>query len=76
MKIKVNKELINKLKPYYEKYEKLTNKYWGEINLLEKEMSLRLKIEGLEFFHCDGDFAGIGNVERTMKLIHREELEK
>ena len=47
-----------------------------KINELEKNMSERTEIEDLEFFRCDGDYVGIGNISRTLKLIQREELEK
>lgn len=74
--IKVNKELINKLKPYWQEFLCISSKYWGEINRLEEKMSKEIKLGTLEIFHCDNEAVGIGNVERTMKLIHREQLEK
>jgi len=73
-KIKVTKKLINELKPYWKKLEKIEDDYFHEIYKLEKNMKKKLKIS-LEFFRCDGYYAGIGNEERTMKLIHAKELE-
>ena len=32
-------------------------------------------IKGIEFYHCDGEIAGIGNADRSMSLIHWRELE-
>lgn len=50
--------------------------FYGEVDRIESAMSLLSKIEGLEFFMCDNEYVGVGNVEKTMKLIQREELEK
>jgi hypothetical protein len=72
--IKVNKELINKLKPYYATYRRIEELHWQAIQNIEREMSLDLGIKDLEFFFNDGECAGIGNGERTMRLIHTEEL--
>jgi len=33
-------------------------------------------IKGIEFFWCDGEIAGIGNMSRTLPLIHDTELEE
>jgi hypothetical protein len=50
--------------------------FYKDVDMIQKAMSLLSKIEGLEFFMCDNEYVGIGNVEKTMKLIQREELEK
>lgn len=46
-----------------------------EIIKLEKVIQELTGIPNIELFFCDNDFAGIGHLERTMELIHREELE-
>lgn len=63
------------MKEYWKRCKSLEDYYYRSMGDLEREMSNVTKIEDLEFFFCDGDCAGIGNVMRTMKLIHREELE-
>ena len=40
----------------------------------EREMAKKTGIENLEFFFCDNEIVGIGNVERTMRLIHDVEF--
>lgn len=67
-------DLIKKLKPFYARFEKITHQYWAEVYRLEQEMNKTVQMEGLEFFFCDNDCAGIGNADRTMKLIHEREL--
>ena len=74
-KIKVTKKLIKQLKPYWERAKEIELLYLHAINQIEEEMSKDLGIEDLEIFHCDGQ-AGIGNGERSMRIIHAEELEK
>jgi len=73
--IQITKELINKLKPFWKKYETISNKYWDGITKLEMKMSKEMGIEEMEFFFVDNECAGIGNVARTMKLIQREKLQ-
>ena len=75
-KIKVTKELIKKLKPYWEQLEVLQCEYIGKVFQLEEKMSKEVGIKDLEFFMCDGEYVGIGNIDRTMKLIHGYQLEK
>ena len=74
--IKVTRQLIRELKPFWAKFKKIEDKYYGEINDLENYIEYKLKINGLEVFFCDNEACGIGNVSRTIRLIHREELEK
>jgi hypothetical protein len=37
-------------------------------------MAKKTSIENIEFFFCDNEIAGIGNVERTPRLIRDIEL--
>jgi len=37
-------------------------------------MAKKTGIENIEFFFCDNEIVGIGNVERTMRLIHDVEF--
>ena len=69
------KELIKKLQSYWIEVQKLDNLHRTLVYELEKKMEKAIGIEGIEFFMCDNSIVGIGNVERTMELIHGEELD-
>ena len=58
---KANKKTIEKLKPYWKKYQEKREVFDREIIQLEKEMNDNsgLKTE-LEFFYVDGSCVGIG----------------
>ena len=75
-KIKVTKETIKKLKPYWKEFELLYEEFLGKTYHLEQKMSKDLGIKELEFFQCDGDWCGIGNGDRTLPLIVAEKLEE
>jgi len=64
------KDLIVNLKPFVEKFYALEIRYCQEIAKIEKEMNKAVNRKDLEFFYCDGSFAGIGNIDRSMPLIH------
>ena len=73
-KIKVTKELLKQLKPFWQELQKVQGSYNIKIAELEREMAKKTGIENIEFFFCDNEIVGIGNVERTMRLIHDTEL--
>jgi len=75
-KIKKTKKLIKKLKSYWKKLREIESQHSRMIYRLEKAMEEETGIDGIEFFFCDGEYAGIGNLERSMELIHSKELEK
>jgi len=76
-KIKVDKEFIKKLKPYWEKVVLLEMDFYSKLCKLEEQMTNDLKMdETLEFFMMDNSIVGIGNITRTMRLIRGEEIEK
>jgi len=75
-KIKKTKQLIKKLEPYWKELQEIEREYYSAVYRLEKRMSKEIGILGLEFFQCDNFFVGIGNLERTLPLIHARELEK
>ena len=72
--IKVTKTLIKNLKPYWKDVEQACNDFYDKINEIETKMNENLEREDLEIFMPDGYPVGIGNVERTMRLIHGKEL--
>ena len=69
--IKPNKKLIKNLKKYWQQIEMIENEYWAQIALMEHQIEEETGMIGIELFHCDGSIVGIGNTDRTMKLIHR-----
>lgn len=73
--LKPTKKQLEILKQYWFYLSKITEEYYMDVEDLEKKMSEKTGIENIEFFSCDGDYCGIGNQSRTMKLIHQEELE-
>jgi hypothetical protein len=64
------KKLINKLRPFYKEYKKISDRYYKKLYALENKMSKIIGIPEIEFFFCDNELAGIGNMGRTMELIH------
>jgi len=75
-KIQVTPKTIKQLKFFWKKYLEIECKFYANIHELEKRMEKETGIKGIEFFYCDNECAGIGNMERTMPLIHRNKLEK
>jgi len=74
-KIKITRKLLRILKVYTKLHSRIEGEYHRRLAELEKMMEHETGIKGIEFYFCDGEFAGIGNAERTMKLIHRNKLE-
>jgi hypothetical protein len=74
--VKPTKKQLEVMKLFWGMLQQEQNLFYTKVGELEKNMSERVGIEGLEFFQCDNDFVGIGNYERTMKLIQREDLER
>ncbi len=75
-RIKITPKLLKILKAYTKLYNQIEDEFHKKRYKLEKQMEKETGIEDIEFFHCDGEFGGIGNVDRTMELIHRDKLEK
>lgn len=75
-KIKVTKKLLRQLRPFWQEFRKVQDRYDVKLRKLEEEMAKKTGIKNIEFFFCDNEIAGIGNVERTMPLIHSTELEE
>lgn len=74
--MKPTKKQLELMKEYWKLLKRKEENYYNEVEMLEKEMSEIVGIKNLVFFHCDGEVCGIGNHERTLGLIQREELEK
>ena len=75
--IKPSKTQLNVFKEGWKRFNKDYDVFWGLISATEKWMSKKTGIKGVEFFKDNmcGDWCGIGNADRTMALIQREELE-
>jgi hypothetical protein len=74
--INPTKEQLAIIRLYWNMFQAEYNIFWGKLGSLEKEMSKKTGIKGLEFFQSDGDWCGVGNEERTIKLIHGEDLDE
>ena len=76
MEIKVTPKLLKQLHFYWPKVKLVQEKYWQEIAKMEKELEELTGIKDIELFHSDNDIAGVGNAERTVRLIHAHEIEE
>jgi hypothetical protein len=65
------KEWEKKLSKYWAELERIESRFYGEIYELEKKMSKATGIKEIEFFWCANSVAGIGNVDKSLELIHR-----
>lgn len=74
--LKPTKKQLKVMKEFWNLLKEREEKFLDDVYNLEQEMQLVSGIEDLEFFKCDGDYVGIGNVDRTMNLIQQEDLEK
>ena len=74
--IKPTKKQLEVMKDYWKRLRDELEQISLKIGFLELEMQKETKIDDLEFFMCDNEYVGIGNSNRTMKLLQREELEK
>jgi len=75
-KVIPTKKQLAIMKLYWKMFQAEYDIFWGKIGELEKKMSSAAGIKDLEFFCSDGDWCGIGQGNRQMALIQREELEK
>lgn len=68
--IKLTKEQKRIIQVSWLRFVEIESEFYDKLNKLEKTMEVATKIEGIEFFSCDGEYVGVGNSYRTMKLIH------
>lgn len=74
--LKPTKKQLEVIKLYWAMLQQEELRFLNRVYELERDMVNKTGIQELEFFRCDGDYVGIGNIDRTMKLIQQEELEK
>jgi hypothetical protein len=72
--IKPNKKQLAIMKLYWGMFQAEQTIFWAKLGELERKMSKLTGINDLEFFFCDNECVGIGNIHKTMKLIHGEDL--
>jgi hypothetical protein len=65
------KEWGKKLSKYWAELKRIESRFYGEIYELEKKMSKATGIKEIEFFWHDNSIVGIGNVDKSLELIHR-----
>ncbi len=68
-KIKVTKKLIKQLKPYWEMLKNSEDDFYRSIREIEMKMERETGIKGIQFHMCDNEHVGIGNLDRSMRLI-------
>ena len=74
--LKPTKKQLKVMKLFWAMLQTEISLFYGKVGKLERDMSDGTLIDGLEFFQSDNDFVGVGNYDRTLNLIQREELEK
>jgi hypothetical protein len=74
--LKPTKKQLKIMSLYFKMLEQEEIIFFNRVCDLEREMIDKTGIQELEFFRCDGEFVGIGNLDRTMQLISGEILEK
>lgn len=72
--LKPSKKQLGIMSLYFKILEQEEIIFLNKVCYLERKMSKETGIEGLEFFRFDGEFIGVGNVSRTLKLIQADEL--
>lgn len=75
-KIKVTKKLLKQLHLYWPKVELVEDKYYKELLKMEKEIAELTGIKNIEIFAPEGEIIGVGNTNRTLRLIDRHEIEE
>ena len=74
-KIKPNKKQLELMKLYWGMFKAEEAIFWSRIGELERKLSKETGIEDCEFFYSDNECVGIGNADRTIKLLQRGDLE-
>jgi len=65
-----------KLAPFWKEASEATDAYHMKLSEIETRMYEATKIEGIIFWFGDDGIAGIGNLDRSMELIHDIDLYK
>ena len=69
-----SKKLFDQLVILWPEVELLQQKFYEELNVLEKKIRKQTGVDDLEIFCAEGIPVGIGDINRKMRLIHDDEL--
>lgn len=68
--VKPTKHQKQLIRNYWKRLQKLSDMYYNDVADLERDMELCTDIKGIEFFMSSDDgYVGVGNTDRSMKLI-------
>ena len=67
--IKPTKKQLVIMKDGWKQLQAEEDKFYQKVVAVEKWIEIETGIKGVEFFMCDNSYVGIGNVDRTMKLV-------
>jgi hypothetical protein len=70
------KKQLEIIKKYWRAFKLEEELFYSHQRCLEIAMSQESGIEELKFFNVDGDWCGIGNSDRTMRLLQSKQLDK
>jgi len=68
--MKITKEQRVRIKVHWIALEQAEREFSQRVLEIEQKMQEETGIKDIEFFACDGEYVGVGNDSRTMKLIH------
>jgi len=72
--LKPTKKQLEVMKKYWKFLQDAEEQFFKSVNIIEQDMQKATGIDDIEFFRCDGDYVGIGNVDKTMVLIQQNKL--
>ena len=64
-----NVKQLKAIKGYWKLFCKTHDEFYRQVNKIEKLMEAETGIEGIMFFCADGQWCGVGDCHRKMKLI-------
>ena len=73
-KIRNTRSLRKKLLPFCDEFHLVWDEFFRKVMVIEGEMEKATKIEGVEFYSGDGEYIGVGNLDKTMPLIFFEDI--
>ena len=69
-KIKPTKEQMKFIRSCWKELQRVEDLFFETVALLESQMELETGIKGIEFFRVDGEYVGVGNIDRTIALLN------
>ena len=64
-----NKKQLKAIKGYWKLFCSTQDEFYAAVGRIENLMESETGIKGIEFIHTDMGWCGVGNADRTMKLI-------